>query len=202
MKSHRIISWLLSFVLIAGLLLVVLSYYPQQSLQRHTFDDADLASIYEVPSESVFFADEQLPLSLSGVGARRNDVYHQQSSNIPRLMLIAKRAAYYMPLLQETLVANGVPEDLIYLAVVESSLDPTAVSQVGAVGLRQFLPQTAREFGLRVDEFVDERLHVEKSTLAAAQYLSRAYKYFDSWALAAASFNRGVTGIKKLLTDQ
>lgn len=102
-----------------------------------------------------------------------------------------KMANRYFPLLEPLLEKNGIPEDFKYLALIESSLNPRAVSPVGAAGLWQLMPETAKELGLEVNEEVDERYHTEKATEAACKYLQKAHLKFGDWYIAAASYNAG-----------
>ncbi|HRO98511.1 MAG TPA: lytic transglycosylase domain-containing protein, partial [Flavobacteriales bacterium] len=96
---------------------------------------------------------------------------------------------------------EGVPEDMKYLAVVESGL-MNVVSPAGATGYWQFLKETAISHGLEVNNEVDERYHVERATEAACRYLKEAYRRHGSWALAAAAYNLGQAGVDKQLTRQ
>ena len=110
------------------------------------------------------------------------------------------RSARYFPLFEEKLKKAGLPEELKFLAVVESALKPGAVSGKGAAGLWQLMPETAREYGLIVEKDVDERLDPNKSTEAALSLLTDLYQKFGDWKLAIAAYNCGssrVSGIIK-----
>jgi len=124
-----------------------------------------------------------------------NTFYH--SSTIQSF----KRANRYFPTIERILKEEGVPDDFKYLCLIESGLTQ-AVSPSGAKGFWQFMPQTGKEYGLRIDREVDERLHIEKSTRAACQYLKDANVKFDDWMLTSAAYNRGVGGIQNDLNEQ
>lgn len=105
--------------------------------------------------------------------------------------LVTGRAVLYYPIIEDYLKAYELPEKLKYLPVVESALNPHAVSPVGAVGLWQFMPGTAKDYGLMINNFVDERKDPHKSTDAALTYLKKAYEKYGDWALALAAYNGG-----------
>ncbi|HUP20999.1 MAG TPA: LysM peptidoglycan-binding domain-containing protein [Gemmatimonadota bacterium] len=101
------------------------------------------------------------------------------------------RSGAWLPYLQQRLREAGLPEDLVYLAMIESGFSSRAVSHAGAVGPWQFMPYTGREYGLRIDRWVDERMDYERATGAAIAYLSDLHAMFGSWYLAAAGYNGG-----------
>jgi hypothetical protein len=117
-------------------------------------------------------------------------------------MLLFKRANRYFPVIEPILKANGIPDDFKYLAVIESHLEPNAVSPARAVGMWQFLESTAKEYGLTVTPTVDERCHVQRSTEAACRYLKDAYAKYGDWVTVAASYNAGMGRISSEMGKQ
>jgi membrane-bound lytic murein transglycosylase D len=108
-------------------------------------------------------------------------------------------STYYFPIFEEVFSRYNLPLELKYMAVVESALNPTAYSRAGARGPWQFIYSTARNYGLKINSFVDERMNVEKATDAAARYLSDAYRIFGDWALAISSYNCGAGNVNKAI---
>lgn len=158
-------------------------------------------SIPQLP-EKLSFAGEPVPLERDDV---REGVEHELIVNTFRhsnTIFILKRIERWRPLIEETLKRNGVPTDFIYLAVAESEFQNTARSYAGAVGMWQFMPATARDYGLRIDADADMRRDPKLATEAASRYLKWAHKQLKSWSLVAASYNRGVSGVKSVLSQQ
>ena len=152
------------------------------------------------PTE-VDFAGEKTPLQISDVRERLDRELLINANLDATTALIIKRANRVFPIIEPILAKYGVPDDFKYLAVIESGL-VNAVSSAGARGVWQFMPETAKEKGMEVNDIVDERYHLEKSTEAACRYLLAAKEKFGSWTLAAASYNGGMNGITKRIEEQ
>ena len=117
-------------------------------------------------------------------------------------MLLFKRANRIFPVIEPIMREHGLPDDFKYMAVIESSLDPFAISPARAVGLWQFLEATGREHGLEINAYVDERYCIRRSTVAAARYMRRLYNMFGSWTTASLAFNGGMGRIRTQLNEQ
>lgn len=153
--------------------------------------------IFSIPlPDKMDFCGEAVPLNDFDVRERLDrelvvNVYWQSQT-----VLFHKRAARWFPVIEPILKRNSVPDDFKYLALIESGF-LNAVSPSNAVGFWQFIEETGKRYGLEINEEVDERYHVEKSTEAACKYLKEANEKLGSWTLAAASYNMGITGAKK-----
>lgn len=147
------------------------------------------------------FAGEVMPIDQFDVAERLerellvNAFYHSST------ILAIKMANRYFPEIEKILKEEGVPEDLKYLAVAESGLRP-ATSSADARGVWQFLKETGAQYGLEVNEEVDERYHLEKSTRAACAYFKSLKNRFGTWTLAAAAYNMGGASLAKVMEDQ
>jgi membrane-bound lytic murein transglycosylase D len=159
-------------------------------------------NVYALPlPEFIDFAGEPVPMNDPDIRERMDrellvNTYWQSNG-----LLMFKRANKYFPIIEPILERYGVPDDFKYLAVIESGL-MNVVSPAGARGIWQIMPATAREYGLEVNDNVDERYHLVKSTEAACKYLIASKERFGSWTLAAAAYNAGNAGINRRLEGQ
>jgi membrane-bound lytic murein transglycosylase D len=121
--------------------------------------------------------------------------------NRSRFATYLTRKGRYEELIRSELAARGMPQDLIYLALIESGFSPRAVSTASAVGIWQFIADTGRRYGLEVSHYVDERRDPARSTDAALRYLADLHRRFGSWYLAAAGYNTGENRVERLLRE-
>ncbi len=156
--------------------------------------------IFVLPKE-ISFAGEPVPLHQPDVMERFEREIYVNAYWQSNMILLMKRAGKFLPTIEKILIEQGVPEDFKYLAMAESGL-LNVVSPAGARGFWQFMPGTAKDYGLEVSKDVDERYHLEKSTLAAAKYLKTAFGKFGNWTSVAASYNMGIAGIGKRKEEQ
>jgi len=159
-------------------------------------------SIFALPiPENLSFAGEKVPLKYFDVREALDQELLINTYWQSQTVLFIKRANRYFPRIEKVLQENGIPEDFKYLVLAESDLK-NSVSPAGAVGIWQILKGTARDYGLEVNNEVDERYHLEKSTKAAAGFLKDAYDLFGSWTMAAASYNMGRNGLLRQVNRQ
>jgi len=147
------------------------------------------------------FAGERVPIEKQDIKERIDrellvNTYWQSNG-----LLFFKRSHKFFPVIEPILKKYGIPDDFKYLALIESGLQ-NVTSPAGAKGFWQLMPATAKEYGLEVNSNVDERYNVEKSTIAACQYLLESKEQFGNWTLVAASYNAGKRGISKRIEAQ
>lgn len=156
--------------------------------------------IFDIPKE-ITFADENVPLDQPDIKERFEREIYVNAYWQSNMILLMKRANKFLPSIEKILKQQGIPDDFKYLAMAESGL-MNVVSPAGARGFWQFMPATAKEYDLEVSDEVDERYHLEKSTVATCKYLKSAFAKFGNWTAVAASYNMGITGFGKRLQEQ
>jgi membrane-bound lytic murein transglycosylase D len=156
---------------------------------------------YRLPPK-VEFANQAVPVGRRDIWERLDQEFLFYIGRPGQIMLWLKRMGKFMPLIEQRLKEYGLPDDLKYLAVVESSLRPTAVSSAGAGGLWQFIESTGRRFDMDSNTAVDERMDAVKATDGAMQYLRRLYDLFGDWPLALAGYNAGEQRVLDELEEQ
>lgn len=147
------------------------------------------------------FADETLPIGDNRVSTKMKRVLASFSYRNVQTNRLHRKAAEWFPIIEPILAAYGIPNDFKYMPLVESGLRG-GTSPKGAAGYWQFMPGTARMYGLKVNSKVDERKNLRKSTIAAAKYIKELYSIFDNWALVAAAYNVGDNHMKKQINRQ
>lgn len=192
----------------ASILLTLLIYsFVQQSAQDLAAQQrqADFLlhnSTYLPPlPDKISLAGEIVPLNDFEVRERLEREILVNTFWQSQTILLLKKSKRWFPEIERILKQEGVPDDFKYLALAESGLS-NVVSPSNAAGFWQFLPSTAKQYGLIVNAEVDERYHLEKATIAACKYLKEAYAKFGSWSLVAASYNMGIDGLQKQMATQ
>ena len=185
--------------LVTGLLITT-----QFAFRDNTKKKEETEVKYFTPSlpDQLSFAGEIVPLDKWDVKERLDREVLFNYYNQANILFLKKLANRYFPVISARLKANGVPDDFKYLCVAESNLLAGAKSGVGATGFWQFMNGTAPGYGLVVNDQVDDRYDIEKSTDAAAKYLKQAYAKFGNWTAAAASYNCGMGGYNGQATYQ
>ena len=196
-----IISSVVVFILFVTVMLF--SFAHKMSSDEHFQDD--FRNSYKIFAlnipKDLNFAGEKVPINNFDVRESLDrellvNTYYQSQT-----LLMHKRANRWFPVIEPILKRNNVPDDFKYLAVIESNLS-NVVSPAGATGYWQFMEAASRKYNLEINEDIDERYNVEKSTEAACKYLKEAYQQLGNWTLAAASYNMGMDGVAKQVQAQ
>ena len=172
--------------------------YSEQAKENNI--NAQIVKIIHAP-ESLTFAGENVPLEYFDVVESLERELAQITYSHHSTLLTIRLSGRYFGIIDSLLKAEGVPEDFKYLCVAESNLQ-NLTSPAKAVGFWQFLEQTGKHYGLEINDEVDERYDIEKSTIAACKYLKDSYRKYKNWTLAAASYNTGAGNIDKAIENQ
>jgi membrane-bound lytic murein transglycosylase D len=184
-------------VFLSGLLVVAAAQGQTDTLEAY-----HPAAITRAMPDSFSFCGERVPIEIPDVRERLEEIFYARVGSDDKIFLQLKRMPKYFPLFERILKEMDAPDDLKYLSVAESSLKIETYSNADAAGLWQFIPGTAKLWGLTVNKEIDERFNVEKSTRAAVRMLKSLREAYGSWSLAAAAYNTGQANINKVLKDQ
>lgn len=199
--KRNIIYIFLAIVAVSIITVMTLSNNDSEKVELERPQVLSMTASVDVPGE-MMFAGEKIVFDRYDLHERMDRELNSFTYFHSTTLLLFKRANRIFPVIEPILKREGVPDDIKYLAVIESSLDPRAVSPARASGLWQFMSGTAQQFGLEVSPEVDERYHIEKSTVAACRYLKDAYRKLGSWSAAALSYNGGQARITSEITKQ
>lgn len=141
--------------------------------------------------------ESAIPLTYNPIVRDAIDLYVNKRSNLLSNMLA--KSAYYFPIIEDVLDRHNLPLELKYLAIVESALNPTAVSRMGATGLWQFMLRTGKVYGLHIDSLIDERRDPQKSSEAMCKYFEDMYALYGDWLLSIAAYNCGPGNVNKAI---
>lgn len=199
MKKYISLTTSASILLASGFLF--LSTTESKKAIKNDPEVLSMTASISIP-DKVQFANESVDLSRYDMHERYDREINGFTYLHSTTLLLIKRANRIFPIIEPILKANGIPEDFKYLAAIESSLDPRAISSAKAAGLWQFMPSTGKQYGLEISSEVDERYHIEKATIAACQYLKDAYNRYGNWASVAISYNAGMGRVSGELDKQ
>jgi hypothetical protein len=198
MTKKPLIACLAMLVL---LVLAKLFFYnnANNAVGANTF--AQIQEPYDPYLSTLNFASEAVPVADAHVSFRVQKILKSYRYRRLRSHRLHYQAKNIFPIMEPILVAYGIPQDFKYIPLVESGFK-SGTSHKGASGAWQFMPQTARSFGLKVNSAIDERQQLAKSTVAACKYLRSLYKEFNNWTLVAAAYNIGENKLKRIICRQ
>jgi membrane-bound lytic murein transglycosylase D len=174
--------------------------YSNPSKDGFSEDTVYTNRIYKLP-DKVTFAGERMPLENFDTRESLEREILTSAYRHSSTIMIIKRANRYLPVIEKILRKNNIPDDLKYLAAAESEFS-NMISPVGATGFWQIMPESGREEGMEIDNEVDERYDLEKSTQFACEYFQKSYEKYGNWTLAAASYNGGRAAIDEQIQIQ
>lgn len=190
-----LVSWALIIFLI-----MFISFNPKQAITLDYSNSNFKVLGLNIPSD-LQFAGERVPLNDYEIKESLEKEFFANKSWKSSSIALFNKAQKWFPLIEPILKKEGVPDDFKYVAIIESHLS-NVISPAGASGFWQLMPATARNYGLIVDNQIDERLDVQKATVVACKHFKDAHKYFKNWTLSAAAYNVGIGGIQSALKKQ
>ncbi len=200
-RPGRALFFLIFFAAFGGIYLLLKLFWPQPQENQLSYSDNNFYVLdLSIPAD-LDFCGEKIPSNNYEIRDDLKKEFFSSSYWKTNSMVLFKKAQKWFPYIEPILKKEGVPDDFKYLAVIESHLS-NITSPAGASGFWQLLPGSARNYGLEVNNEVDERYHVEKATHAACQHIKDAYRIFKNWTLSAAAYNLGIGGIMGALRRQ
>ncbi len=157
---------------------------------------------FPAPPESLTLCNKPIPLAVDDIRERFEREYYQMLEHRGLLTILVKRYAKYGPILSDEIAKMNLPSDLIYLALIESYLNPRAVSKANAGGMWQFIKETGKREGLNINDNIDERYSIVRSTKSALSYLKKLNDEFGDWLLVMAAYNCGEGRIREAIANQ
>lgn len=200
-KKHLITCMAMLVVLFAAKMFINSTPLNRLALIKYNKKPAKTEVSTKKYFNSLSFANEDLPKGDAKINKRMKNMLKEHKYQHLQTNILHRKAAQYFPVIEPILQYYGIPDDFKYLPLVESGLKG-GTSPKGASGYWQFMPQTARDFGLRVNSNIDERQKISKSTVAAAKYLRSLYREFGNWTLVAAAYNIGEGRLKRQMNRQ
>ncbi len=204
-NTPKLYTFLLGFAAAVPLILFMSAISGSNSASAVVPDDDKFPQGYKIVSppipDQLNFAGEKVPLDNFEVKERMDREFIVNTYYHSFTIISMKRANRYFPVIEPILKEHGIPDDFKYVSVIESGLS-NAISPAGAVGFWQFMEAAGKKYGLEINDEVDQRYDLKKSTEAACLYIKDAYDEFGSWTMAAASFNMGTNGIEKQMARQ
>lgn len=170
-----------------------------ETMEQKLVNDYNVYAL-DIP-EGLTFAGERVPIENPDIKERLDRELLVNTYWQSNMLIMIKRANKYFPIIEPLLEKHGLPDDFKYLAVAESGLDNVR-SPAGAAGFWQFLKSTGKEYGLEINDYVDERYNLDMATEVAAAYLKKSKERFGSWTAAASAYNAGNAGISKQMKRQ
>ena len=204
-KNRNLLNSIISCTLTAALF-----FTGTHLLQSHQANDEENSPRSQVPYNvtspevptSMEFAGEKIDLTRSDLRERMDREILTFTYSHINTQLMLKRANRLFPVIEPILKQQGLPDDFKYMMIIESNGDIYARSGVGAAGLWQIMPATGKQYGLEVNNSIDERYNIEKATRVACRHLKHSYKLTGDWLTSAASYNAGDAGVSKRMASQ
>ena len=199
-RQRVITTAIVLLIAITGILIVSQGFGEEFKNTKTSSNNLNVSKVFPVP-DSVSFADEKMPLGNFDTRESLEREIIMTAYRHASTIMIIKRTTRYFPVIEKILKEYNIPDDFKYLTVAESELS-NLISPAGATGFWQIMPETGKEEGMEINNEVDERYSIEKSTKFACEYFLKSYARYGNWTLAAASYNGGRNGLDEQIDIQ